>query len=143
MMPEGKRICGIDYGKRRVGIALSDIMHVTSRPYDTLINNESLIPDLISLSNKENIGLWVVGMPLGSSSQSSIIDEIRDFTAELKEKSKIDTIELDESFSSKKAAVRMVESGMKKKKRAEKGMIDRFAAQLILQEFLENHEIYL
>jgi len=136
------RICAIDYGKKRVGIAISDILHITSRPYDTLINDEDLFDNLLSLSVSEKIGLWVVGLPSGSISDSSIINDIKDFCTELKERTFIDTIQVDESFSSKIAVERMRSSGMKKKMRARKGMIDRFAAQYILQEFLENHELY-
>ena len=142
-LPEGRRVCGIDWGKRRLGIALSDIMHITSRPYDTLFNSDNLIGELKTLADKEMVGLWVIGMPVGSNSQTSVLADIREFSQKLGEITGIDTIEMDESFSSQRAAARMAQSGMKKKKRAEKGMLDRFAAQLILQELLENHEIYL
>lgn len=134
---QNKRICSIDYGKRRVGLAISDILHITCRPFKTIENDVKLIDKLKIIANDERIGLWVVGVPIGSEGETSIVKTVREFITALNESTGIDTIEIDESFSSKKASSNMIEAGVKKKKRQEKGMLDMFAAQAILREYLD------
>lgn len=138
----GKRVAAVDYGKKRVGLAVSDEMHITSSPRKTLIaDDENFWSDLLEFLQFERIGVVVVGVPyrLDDKNKEWIL-EIKNFIKELTEKSGLPVYEYDESYSSKRAVSTMVEIGKKKKKRAQKGNTDMIAAAIILRDFLKENE---
>ncbi|MFP4529359.1 MAG: Holliday junction resolvase RuvX [Candidatus Kapaibacterium sp.] len=139
---KGRRIAAIDFGLKRVGLAVCDEFHITVSPRDTM-NYESpeFWPKLIELLKDENIYAVVVGVPLRPDGiENGILPRIKEFMKDLGNKTGLPVIPYDESYSSQKAVATMIEIGTPKKKRRQKGSIDRVAAAIILKEFLEEIE---
>lgn len=139
---KNKRIAAIDYGKRRIGIAVCDIMHITVTPKITI---DSSITDkyeaILKFINEESVDALVVGIPLRDDDKNKeFIDEIRDFIQVIQDKSGLDVYEQDESYSSIEALDTMIEIGYGKKKRRHKENKDKIAAAIILRHFLESIE---
>ena len=133
------RILGIDYGSRRVGVALSDPLRVIASGAGTLDNSPGLIATLVSLMQAEHVTLVVVGMPYApDGGEGGKAEEVGRFVSALRSATTIPVETWDESFSSVNARQAFIDGGMKKSKRREKGRIDEMAARLLLQEFLEN-----
>lgn len=139
-----KRILGIDYGEKRVGLALSDLMHIIASPKDFLIRTENdFWSKILDFINKNNVGLIVIGKPF-QSTDNKILEKIDSFIKELekeliKNKNELDIITQDENFTSIKATEVMLNSGMKKKDRQKKENKDMISASIILKEFMEEN----
>ena len=133
------RVLGIDYGSRRVGIALSDPLRIIASGAGTLDNTPGLIATLVSLVLAEHVALVVVGMPYApDGGQGGKAEEVGRFVAALSAAVEVPVETWDESFSSVNARQALIDGGMKKTKRRQKGRVDEMAARLLLQEFLEN-----
>lgn len=133
------RILGIDYGERRVGLAISDPLNIIAKPFKTI--DRKFLPDFIEeilnviVENKVN--RIVVGIPLnmkGFDSKQTLI--VRKFIEELKLKTNFPIHLLDERLSSKSAEQSLILQN--KSPSRNKGNIDSTAACLILQEFLDS-----
>ncbi|RJP74262.1 MAG: Holliday junction resolvase RuvX [Ignavibacteriales bacterium] len=132
------RILAIDYGLKRIGLALSDPLKIFAYPFKTLNNDNKLINDLKELVDTQGITEIVVGYPLkenGEKSSSTL--EVEKFVLRLKESFKIDIILRDERYTSELAKQNILQSVTKKKKRQDKGLVDRNAACIFLQEYLD------
>ncbi len=142
MAAEPGRVMGIDYGSRRVGIALSDPLRIITRGLGTLDNSPGL-PDMIaSRVREEQVVQIVVGMPFApDGGLGAKGEEVRRFIEALRERVPVPVAIWDESFTSVDARQAFIDGGMKKRKRREKGRVDEMAARLLLQEYLEgtNH----
>ena len=132
------KIIAIDYGLKRIGVAISDESRVLAFGLDTVSVLE-IIPFLTQIVNKEHIDVFVIGKPLQKdNTQSEIENEILRFIKKLKLIFPQIVIErYDERFTSLIAKKTIVESGINKKKRADKKLVDKISATLILQSFLE------
>tara|TARA_B110000444_G_C18524366_1_gene448127 strand:+ start:182 stop:592 length:411 start_codon:yes stop_codon:yes gene_type:complete len=128
---------GIDYGSKRIGISISDSSKIIATALTT-VSRKEIFKYLINLFSKEEIDAIVVGQAKnldGSDTNSSL--EILDFIEKLKNlfpKVEINTI--DERFTSKIAFQSIIDSGIKKKKRQNKSLIDQVSATIILQDYL-------
>ena len=131
-------IIAIDYGLKRIGVAISDESRVLAFGLDTVSVSE-IIPFLTQIVNKEHIDVFVIGKPLQKdNTQSEIENEILRFIKKLKLIFPQIVIErYDERFTSLIAKKTIIESGINKKKRADKKLVDKISATLILQSFLE------
>lgn len=133
------RIMAIDYGTKRVGLAVTDPLQIVSSALDT-VDTPKLMAYLKAYLKVESVECFVVGEPFrmdGSPSQST--ESINVFIVQLQKNFPNITIDReDESFSSKQAFETMIQSGISKKKRRDKGTIDRIAATIILQNYMEN-----
>ncbi len=145
-MFEGRRVLGIDYGRRRVGIAMSDPMGIIAQGIETLQNDSSLPGRVIDLVRKMSVKAIVVGKPLKLSGlEGSSAVEASEFAARLRQKlsrehlDSIEVVEWDERFTTTMAQQTQIELGIKKKERQKKGNLDRMASQLILQSYLDAH----
>lgn len=131
------RIVALDYGKVRTGIAVTDELQLIASGLTT-VHTQELLPFLIKYVENEVVDIFVVGQPWqmnNTPSESEVF--IQEFIRELeKALPNIPIRRQDERFTSKMAVQSMVSSGMKKKKRQNKGMIDEISATLILQAFL-------
>ena len=144
-MPENinKKALGIDFGLKRIGLSLSDDTQTIAFPFKYILN-ESLkktISELKEILDKENIGLVVIGMPIGlKGKQTEISVKIEEFIYELKEKidERITIAVYDERFSSVQAQKSLIEQNIKRKKRKEK--IDSVASTFILQSYLDRQK---
>lgn len=132
------KIIAIDYGLKRIGVAISDESRVLAFGLDTVSVSE-IIPFLTQIVNKEYIDVFVIGKPLQKdNTQSEIENEILRFIKKLKLIFPQIVIErYDERFTSLIAKKTIIESGINKKKRADKKLVDKISATLILQSFLE------
>lgn len=132
----------IDYGTKRVGLAVTDPMQIVANALET-VDNPKIMDYLKEYISQEEVELFVVGEPFrsdGTPAQST--EEIEKFIKRLKKE--FPTIGIDredESFSSKHAFETMIQSGISKKKRRDKATIDRIAATIILQNYMENKGI--
>ncbi len=134
------RIMAIDYGLKRVGIALSDPLKKFAYPFNTLENDKSLMTNIIKIINEMDISLIVLGLPKDEkTNKNSLSDKIYEFRDNLFEKTKIEIIFWDESFSSKIAHQKILESVTKKKARRNKSLLDMHSAAIILSEYLEQN----
>ena len=131
------RILAIDYGIKRTGIAVTDELQIIASGLTT-IPTETIFTFLNDYFDKEKVAKILVGEPKqmnGMPSESTPI--IEKFVADFKEKfPSIPVIRVDERFTSKMAFQTMIDSGLKKKQRQNKALVDEIAATILLQEFL-------
>ncbi len=132
------RIMGIDYGKRRTGIAVSDPLGIFASALDT-IDSAKLIDYIKKYAIQERIIRFVVGYPVNMNGKPS--EAQADVDVFLKQLAKAFpdvpvTLE-DERFTSVLAHRAMIDGGMKYKDRRNKASVDKIAAAIILQSFLD------
>lgn len=138
---KNKKIAAIDYGVKKVGIATTDIFHITFNPIATIENNERLLDKLNEIFKKENIEICIIGFPVrNNKSLSTIHQNIIEFKERFETLTGKKCIFYDESLSSKTAKKNMVEIGIPKQKRQAKKDLDKFAAMIILKNFIEEIE---
>ena len=135
------RLLAIDYGEQRVGLAVSDNSQVIATKLTTVSTLE-IFPFLEGYLKKEDVDLIVVGNPKQmDNTPSEVSGKVKVFIDNL---SKIfpdkDIYMIDERYTSKMASQTIAKSGLRKKKRQEKGLIDSVAAVLILQDFMKMYQ---
>lgn len=135
------RIIGVDYGLKRVGIAVTDPLQMIASGMKTVVSHEAL-DFLINYVAKEEVECIVIGMPVQlNNKDSEMLVYIKQFATALKRKLPEMRIEfMDERFTSKIAQRAMIQGGMKKSERRKKENIDKISAALILQSFLEKEK---
>lgn len=131
------RILAIDYGMKRTGIAVTDELQIIASGLTT-VPSETAISFLRDYFSKENVAKVLVGEPKqmdGTPSESTPVIEkfVSDFQVSFPE---IPVIRVDERFTSKMAFQTMIDSGLKKKQRQNKGLVDEIAATILLQDYL-------
>jgi len=131
------RILALDYGMKRTGIAVSDAMQMIAFGLATVETN-TVLTYLKTYFNSEKVAEIIVGEPKqmnGTPSESAAM--INQFVLKLeKEFPEIPVIRVDERFTSKMAVQTMIASGLKKKQRQNKALVDEIAATIILQDYL-------
>ena len=133
------RILGIDFGGRRIGLALSDPLGIIAKPFMTidLRINPNYIDQILEVTDKNDINKVVVGVPLTLKGNFSLQTKtVQTFIKELSSAIKVPIIELDERLSSVAAKRSLKEQGVKTG--YEKGRVDETAAAIILQEYLDS-----
>ncbi len=133
------RILAIDYGKKRTGLAVTDPLRIIATALETVSTND-LLNFLKACTLKEAVDEFVIGMPKTLKNEDSeTAPLVRKFIEELKTNFPGKPIhEVDERFTSSMAQQTMIEGGMKKKDRQEKGNVDKISATIILQSYLES-----
>ena len=136
----GKKALGIDYGGRRIGLAVSDGLRMTAQPLDTLdrrkLDKPAVIAEILRIIGEQEIGEIVVGLPLLLSGQEGdAASKIRRFVQDLEAAVEIPVILEDERLSSAMAAQYMKQADMNSRKR--RNVIDKMAAVVILQGYLD------
>ena len=137
-----KRILGIDYGSRRIGIAVSDPLHIIAKGVTVVENTSRAIENIKRIAAEYDVSTIVIGMPLNLKGEKGMkAEEVERFIEQLTRELGIAIVPLDERFSSQTAQQTLRDMGVKKKQRQVKGTIDEMAAALILQQFLDqqNH----
>lgn len=136
------RILGLDYGKVRIGIALSDESRKFAFGKEFILNNNETLHRILSIIKSENVSAIVIGYPLSlKGNKTAQTLEVIEFENKLKEfinNEEVKIIRWDERFTSLIARNSLIESGMKKKKRQQKGNIDIVSAALLLQSYLDS-----
>ena len=133
------RIIAIDYGTKRVGVAVTDPLKIIATALDT-IHSKDIISYLKAYDSKETIEQFVVGMPKTlANEESSNATHVKAFINALKKQFPTTPIStIDERFTSSMALDTMIAGGMSKKDRQIKGNVDKISAVIILQSFLES-----
>ncbi|MBT8387211.1 MAG: Holliday junction resolvase RuvX [Ignavibacteria bacterium] len=135
------RYMGIDYGSKRIGIALCDPLLTFAYSYKTLINDNNFLKELTVIIEEMNVTTIVLGLPSESYHASRILaQEVRKLKNEIETKLLLKVILWDEEFTSILAEQQVFDSVKSKKKRKDKGLIDRNSAAIILQEYLNNKQ---
>lgn len=131
------KILSIDYGFKRTGLAITDELQIFAFGLTT-VPSETIFTFLSELFTNENVNKVLIGEPKqmnGQPSESTPI--IEKFVAEFKEKfPAIPVIRVDERFTSKMAFQTMIDSGLNKKQRKNKSLVDEIAATILLQDYL-------
>jgi putative Holliday junction resolvase len=133
------RILAIDYGNKRVGLAVTDPLQLIATPLET-IHSQDLLAYVKAYHQREPLTALVVGMPRtllneATDVTSAVVGLIRTLRRELPE---LPVHEIDERFTSRMAHAAMLAGGLSKKDRRDKATVDRVSATLILQSFLES-----
>ncbi|MDT0650151.1 Holliday junction resolvase RuvX [Autumnicola edwardsiae] len=131
------RILALDYGVKRTGIAVTDEMQIIASGLATVATKELLIY-LEGYFKSENVELVLIGEPRqmdNTASESEVY--IQEFLKKFSEKfPQMQMKRVDERFTSKMAFQSMIDSGMSKKKRKDKALVDEISATIILQSYL-------
>ncbi len=132
------RIVGIDYGTKRVGLAVTDPLQIIASALDT-IHSKDVIAYLKKYDSDEDIEAFVLGMPRKlDGTPTNATPLVQQFHRLLKKNFPEKPVYLhDERYTSKMALDAMIAGGVKKKDRREKGNIDKVSATIILQSYLE------
>ena len=133
------RIMGLDVGTKRIGIALSDPLLITSQPFQTIQRTpeKSALYEIEKIIKDYNVNKVVVGLPLMMNGDfGPQAQDCKDFGEKISQKFKIDVIFIDERLTSFEA-----EEILKKQKAKytkDKGLVDKIAASIILKEYMDS-----
>jgi len=132
------RILAIDYGKKRVGLAVTDPLQIIANRLTT-VPTHTIWDFLKNYFETEMVEKVVVGYPKKLNNQpSEAVTYINPFLKKFKLKyPEVDLEIVDERFTSKMAFQAMIDGGIKKEKRKNKQMVDAISAVIILQNYLE------
>lgn len=133
------RILALDFGTKRTGIAVTDELQIIASGLTT-VETKTLISFLQSYVSKEDVELFVIGEPKQLNNEASESEvSISKFLKTLEKTfPDIPMKRIDERFTSKMAFQTMIDSGLKKKQRQNKALIDEISATIILQSYLYN-----
>lgn len=135
------RIIGIDYGRKRIGVAVSDPLGIFASPLDT-VPSAKIIDYLKNYAEKESIVRFVIGMPVNMNGlPSEAASDIQAFIPSLKKAFPGIPVELeDERFTSVLAHKAMIDGGMKASRRRDKTEVDKISASIILQTYIDRQK---
>ncbi len=135
------RIIGIDYGRKRVGVAVSDPLGIFASPLDT-VPAAKIIDYIKKYAETQSVARFVVGYPVNmDNTPSEAAADVDIFLKRLaKEFPSIPVTLEDERFTSVLAHRAMIDGGMKAKDRRDKSSVDRISAAIILQSFLDKKD---
>ncbi|HLX11620.1 MAG TPA: Holliday junction resolvase RuvX [Bacteroidota bacterium] len=139
-MSELKRYLGIDYGTKRIGIAVSDPLGIIARGIGVVANSSTALDEIRKYAEEYAVAAVVVGMPYtlkGDEGPAAIA--VKAFMERVRSVVSVEVLGWDERHTSSDAHEMLHAMGVKKKKRRVKETIDRMAAALILQSFLDSH----
>jgi len=133
------RILAIDYGRKRVGLAVTDELRMIANSMGT-VHSKDVIEYLKKYVAKEKVDCFVVGQPKQmNNTDSESARFVEPFVRLLKKTfPSIMVDRFDERFTSKMAFQTMIDAGLKKKARQDKGLVDSISATLILQSYMES-----
>ncbi len=132
------RILGIDFGRKRIGLAVTDPLKIFASPLET-VNVHDFDRFIENYLKSEQVEAIVIGYPVQmNNTPSESVKYLDPFIRKLKKRIPGIAVHLvDERFTSKMAFRSMIEGGVKKEKRQDKSMVDRISASIILQTFLD------
>ena len=132
------RLLAIDYGQKRVGLAVSDPLQIIATGLET-VHSKDILTFLDEYLKKESVVKIIVGYPKTlKNEESEAVKFIKPFVKKLREKfPTLEIVLFDERFTSKMAFQAMIDGGSKQKARRDKAMIDKTSAVILLQSFME------
>lgn len=133
------RILSIDYGKKRTGLAVTDPLQIIAGGLAT-VETKTLLKYILDYTQREAVETIVVGLPTQPNGQPSENQErVRSFTGELRKALPDVKVEFyDERFTSVLAHQTMISSGISRKRRQDKALVDEISATIILQDYLDH-----
>ena len=133
------RIMGIDFGRKRIGISLSDPLKTFAYSYKTIKNDNEKFFELEKIIREKEIIKIILGIPNEFKiSPTSIVESVKEFKSDLEAKFKLEVILWDETYTSAIAEQKILQSVSSKKKRQNKSLVDMNSASIILQEYLDS-----
>jgi putative holliday junction resolvase len=141
---ENTKYLGIDFGLKRIGIAVSDTEKKFSFYRDYILNDNLTLKNILALIKNENVSKIIIGYPLNfKSEKTEITASVDKFSEELtallaKENLNAGIVFFDERFTSSISQDNLINSGLSKKKRRDKGILDSMSAKIILQDYLDS-----
>jgi putative holliday junction resolvase len=135
------RIVGIDYGRKRIGLAITDPLQIFASPLNT-VSPAEFDNYIATYLKTEVIEAFVIGYPVQMNNEpSESIRYINPFIKKLKKTYPEKTIHLiDERFTSRMALDTMIAGGVRKKDRQDKSLVDKISASIILQSYLDSRK---
>ena len=134
-----KPILGIDFGRARIGVAISDELRLLAHPLETIPVTKKAIGRIAQISEERGIERIVVGMPkLMSGAMGSAAEEVVRFTDDLRRAVRCEVITWDERLTTVAAHRALRDVG--KNTRSTRSFVDQVAAQMILQGFLDREQ---
>jgi len=133
------RCLGLDYGQKRIGLAISDLSNTIATTYNVLINNKSLMDNLKEIVQNEKITHIVIGLPLhmnGDKGDKALMAEA--LGDEIKKFLDVEILYEDERLTTVSAQRILIAGDVRRDKR--KGKIDALAATFILQKYLDKQK---
>lgn len=135
---EPGRVLALDYGTKRVGVAMSDPLRVLASGVGTWPNDGALLDRLSQLVKDDLVTLIVVGMPYApDGGKGTKAREVEAFIQRLARVVEVPLTTWDESYTSVEAHQAFREGGMKKKQRRDRAAVDTMAARILLQQYLD------
>lgn len=136
-----KRVLAIDYGSKRVGIAISDPLCLFPSITVTISNDKNFFSEILNLIQEKKVNKIILGYPFDDNGVTSVLGkEILNFKTRLENILKIKIDLWDENLTSKMASSRIMSSVIRKSKRRNKSLVDAHAAAIILEEYLRSSE---
>jgi len=135
------RILGIDYGKKRIGLAVTDPLGMFASPLET-VNIQEFDSFITEYLKSEAVDAFVIGYPVQMNNMpSDSVKYIDPFIRKIKKQFPGKEIHLiDERFTSRIALRTMIDGGVRKEKRKDKSMVDKISASIILQSYLDRRK---
>jgi len=136
------RILSIDYGQKRVGFAVTDELQICAQALET-VHVSKVFEFLTDYLKREKVDTIVIGEPKTmNNTNSDAARFIEPFVNRLKKELKdIEIVRFDERFTSKMAFQTLIDAGVNKKTRANKALIDKISATILLQSYLQHKEL--
>ncbi len=138
------RYLGIDYGKKRIGLAMSDIMGIMAQPFDVIESKglKNNVENILKIAKEKEVSCIVVGKPVNMNATEGEMAELAaEFAEELKKFTDIKIEMIDERLTTAQAErVLIEEANLSREKR--KGLKDKLAAAFILQTYLDIHSSF-
>jgi putative Holliday junction resolvase len=136
---------GVDFGEKRIGIAVSDPSNAVALPLETLVRRTGKRPPyarMTELALAHDVGQLVIGLPLGlDGNENDWCAEVRAMGGKLADRLGLPIAWIDERMTSVRAERAVRSAGLPKSRREERGRVDVAAAQLILQAWLDHPEV--
>lgn len=139
------RALGVDFGEKRIGMAVSDPTNTLATPLETLVRRAGKRPPIqkmAEIGRELDVGQVVVGLPVSlDGTEGEWCLEVREMGHKLADRLGVPVAFVDERMTSVRAERAVRSAGLSKTDREQKGRIDAAAAQLILQAWLDNPEV--
>lgn len=135
------RTLGIDYGEKRVGVAISDLLGLTAQGLPTIecFDSEHLLNELAEIIKEKDVGRIIIGLPKNmNNSIGKKAEEVLEFAKVLESRFHMPVVTIDERLTTVRAYRVMSETKMSLRKKQMK--VDMISAQLILQSYLDRNE---
>lgn len=139
VMIKNKRLMGLDVGDRRIGVALTDITGSIAYPETVIVRKrrEDVFSAIGRLAEEKKVGEVVVGLPINmDGTHGERTEKVLEFVSDLSEKTGLNVRLWDERLTTREAEHVLIKASVSRKKR--KKVIDKLAAQLILQSYVDS-----